>query len=587
MAKPAIPGLDVIEGPQLGMRIPVGEATELRNGLLTPGTPRGAGRSATLPPVEPPAAAPSMRDRISGAVRSMQPGNTAKAVGAAALPAGLGAAVGAAQRRADLNAEPEPFVPAAAKPGDIPSDPSMRGPAVVPERRPLGVGPNNEFTRNAANTLMALGPMGAAVPRAAAALPIAASSVGTAGRIRAAGEVAGRSAQQFVAGAQGGAALADAANAAPEASPMLPQSAALSRGTAPAELDNPNGVITRDGNSYSGTDVKAGADIRNPDGSMRTPGGTVTTMETLGFDGYMKQLNAIRSLGDAPSFNASGSLSPTPGMSGIGNSGSSVAFAPTVDTRGMSARQADAARARAADRVQQGEIASMRENTARQGNSQALAVAEMNNETSRANNATTNATSIRGQNITALSAQRAAERAAAIDQRNFRAERGDKAMEQRGTREKEFAANVDRMFTDVDGKVDAPRAAAFRQGIDRAVARLSAEDPNIKSIADLGPQAEQQLVAATTLLQRMNENSGILPWKPDKLKTVDPLDLIGLQINPKTGDRVITREGKAQGQVIPARFFETEEASRFNILGTSTPTNRFDMLAQPRMRDTQ
>lgn len=537
-------------------------------------------RASTTPAA--PAAAPSMRDRISGAVRSMQPGTTAKAVSAAAVPAALGAAVGAAQRRADLSEAPEPFTPAAVDaPGSIPTVGSMRGPEVVPERRPLGVGPNNEFTRNVANTLMALGPAGAAVPRAGVALPVAASSVGTAGRIRAAGEVAGRSAQGFVAGAQGGAA---AVNPEPTAapSPMLPQAATPSKGTAVNE--NPNGVIVRDGNSYSGTDVKAGADIVNPDGSMRSPGGTVTNLQTLGFDGYMRQLNAIRSLGDAPSFNVNGAASPTPGMSGISNT-SQVAFAPTVDTRGMSARQAAAAKQAAAGDATTREVASMREATARQGNSQALAVAEMNNETSRANNATTNATSIRGQNISAAQAAAAAQRAAAIDERNNAQNRADKAQEQRGTREKQFADNVARMFTDADGKVDAPRAAAFQQGVDRAVARLSAENPNIKSIADLGPQAEQQLVAATTLLQRMQENAGILPWQPDKLKTIDPLDLVGLQVNPKTGDRVITREGKAQGQVIPARFFETEEGSRFNIFGTSTPTNRFDMLSQPRIRD--
>ena len=119
-------------------------------------------------------------------------------------------------------------------------------------------------------------------------------------------------------------------------------------------------------------------------------------------------------------------------------------------------------------------------------------------------------------------------------------------------------------------EVDANAARRYREGMDRAVGRLG-----VDGIQDLGPQAIEQLYAASDLLKTIQDNAGILPWKPDTLKTIDPLDLTGLKVMPN-GDRVITRPGAARGQVIPGRFFETEEGARF--FG-GTPTNRYDMLA--------
>jgi hypothetical protein len=213
-----------------------------------------------------------------------------------------------------------------------------------------------------------------------------------------------------------------------------------------------------------------------------------------------------------------------------------------------------------------------------QGIAQGMRTAQMRDETDR-----------RGQDLV-FDASRAANQLAARKsqreqenwQATFDAGRSDAAMTQRGTREKEFAARVEKMFTGPDNKVDAPRAAAFQAGIDRSLARLAADNPKIKSIADLGPEAEQKLVAATTLLQRVREQGSIFnPLQVDKLRTIDPLDLVDLQVDPQTGDRIITRgkdlkDGGSRGFRIPKRFFETEEA---NFFWPGTPTNRFDQLA--------
>lgn len=151
--------------------------------------------------------------------------------------------------------------------------------------------------------------------------------------------------------------------------------------------------------------------------------------------------------------------------------------------------------------------------------------------------------------------------------------RGDKDFEQKGARETQLQRNIEAANTImVDGKpqVDGAAASAYRSGIDRSIARMGAAGAH-----QLSPLDEQRLMAGSDLLKTMQANAGVLPWNPDKLKTMDPVDLTNLRVLPN-GDRQITRaDSKAVGQIIPKRFFDTQEGVRF--FG-GTPTNKYDIL---------
>lgn len=359
------------------------------------------------------------------------------------------------------------------------------------------------------------------------------------------------------------------------------------------------GVITRNGNSYSGpAGLKAGADIINPDGSIRSGAG-VTSMEPgygAGLKAELAGLQAERAQREASA--------PGPQMFGIRDTATEERNAKMGgDSRirdmvraGMSVRQAGAFVNQEAQQAQQKEIADAQLAVQSQGQGQGLRIAEMNNATSRENNATSNATardnnatsnatSIRGQDITAetgRAASRSAAAKAALEQankdRDFAAGREDAGQSQRNARETQVQKNLESMFTrtssDGGSVVDQAAVQDARQGLDRSVVRLGG-----KSLADLDSSQQTQLLTANQLLKTMRENSGQLFWEPDALKTIDPLDLVGLQVDPKTGNRAITRQdSKARGQVIPGRFFDTEEGNRIRAFGT--PTNRYDILQQ-------
>ena len=159
-------------------------------------------------------------------------------------------------------------------------------------------------------------------------------------------------------------------------------------------------------------------------------------------------------------------------------------------------------------------------------------------------------------------------------EREFLTNQENKSFEQRQARESQLQKKLEATatFTGPDGsaQVDANKVARYRQGMDRAVARLGLE-----GVHQLSDRAEQQLIAGSDLLEQVQANAGLLPWKPDMLATVDPLDLTNLYVR-KNGDRVITREGRAQGQIIPKRFFDTVEANHIRMFGT--PTNKYDIL---------
>jgi hypothetical protein len=161
-----------------------------------------------------------------------------------------------------------------------------------------------------------------------------------------------------------------------------------------------------------------------------------------------------------------------------------------------------------------------------------------------------------------------------LDVAKFGVDQANTMQSQRSAREGQVQKNLESIFTGSDNEVDKAAAGEARRALDRSVARLGGN-----GMQDLSPLDEQRLLAGTQLLKTMKANSGILPWKPDALKTIDPVDLIGMKVLPN-GDRQIARgDSKAKGQVIPARFFQTEEGVRF--FG-GTPTNRYDMLSEGR-----
>ena len=191
--------------------------------------------------------------------------------GLAVLPAAAGYGTGVLQQRMDAaEPGPEPFVAPASAPGQIPVESGMRSPEHV-EQHPLGFGPDNAFTRNAANTVNAVTGLGRGLGAGVGALSGFIRNGSAAMRGVVGAERATQLAVPFVQGAQA-AGSAGSTSAAPTIDP------ASMRGPSdpsigPPAPTNPAGTIIRDGNSYSGTgNIKFGADIRNPDGSMRNGG---------------------------------------------------------------------------------------------------------------------------------------------------------------------------------------------------------------------------------------------------------------------------------------------------------------------------
>lgn len=564
--------------------------SEADDALLQTGRAQAVARAAARTPTVPDVAYPEPKPAALTAAKTM------RGLGMAAAPTAVGAVMGGFQRQANEREAASPEAPSTPPqgPGEIPVGPYAAPPRVA-EVSPLGVGPNTPFTRGAANLMNAVsGGFGA----------LRAGS--TAARALTAGNVA----EQAIRGGQlgnelGVPSLGPGTSSAMSASatPRQPFSDAgfdAQNGSAPAAPGNPN-IVMRSGNSFSGDDIKAGFTYGG-DGAPKGSG-TVTSLATPGVEGYQRQLANIRSLGSAPS-QSFGDGGNTVGQSAGGFGGAtqsstlrekfdstSTALAPsslrssgggTRSERMQTQRLAQEANLEGRRMRQSRDIADAQLGVQRQSQGQALQIAGMNSNTQRDINANNNAVSMRGQDQQFASSRISNEialRSSQRDQRNkdreFEAGRGDATQSQRNAREKTFNDNIDRQFTDRDGKVDAAAAAQYRQGFDRAVARLGGN-----SIADLDTGMEQKLTAASGLLQKMKDNAGLLPWKPDKLSTIDPLDLVGLQVDPKTGDRIITREGKARGERIPGRFFDTEEGSR--IRAFNTPTNRYDMLELPK-----
>lgn len=194
----------------------------------------------------------------------------------------------------------------------------MRAPAADgSQNNPL----NTDLGRNVTNTLAAL-PGAAGVPGAAAqGAGIAARVLGaSAPAATAVGQVAQRAAPYAPVAGGAGALYSASSPASLPAPPAVPTAAAPGTTTSAqpprtnpfmeAALAGPpmsaSGSVTRDGNSYSGEpNISGDITIRNPDGSVRAPGGSVTTVPS----------GSPRSLIEAAGITLGGGTANAPGYS--------------------------------------------------------------------------------------------------------------------------------------------------------------------------------------------------------------------------------------------------------------------------------
>lgn len=191
--------------------------------------------------------------------------------------------------------------------------------------------------------------------------------------------------------------LVDRTGTAP-ATPAVPAASAVNPNygneqlRAPVAPQSPSNVVTRTGNSFSGTDIKPG--FTYADGSQGK--GTVTSLDTS--EGHRQNLlelqrNAVvRANAPAPA-----------GAAGIGGAGSTT-FSQDLRAKtntgqtpgGLSPYDAAQFQQQQAQMQQQGDIARAQLGVSQTGNANQLRVAEMNNATQRENNAATTRTAMAG-----------------------------------------------------------------------------------------------------------------------------------------------------------------------------------------------
>lgn len=403
-----------------------------------------AGGAPPMPPATPPAApagpepaksAGWFKRTAAGAGSTLRTGaGFAGGVATAGAGLGVGAAAGAIQREIDARApQPSPFVAPADAPGQIPVDPnSPRGPAPI-QSHPLGFGPDNEFTRNTANTLNAipgLNGLGAGLRASASAIkgvsgmiPASAKLANVTGR----GEQAGQVGAQVVAGAKLGAPELPnlGASAAPTPTAPVgpnPTDQRLAVGTQSAGPGAPGaGNITRVGNSYSGENIGFGATINgvaggrggliknqpnNDDGSPSTlrGGGTVSSMDFS--EGHRQNLLELQrnaaERGSAPQGPVNhGDLSGS-WRADTARKNRESSFKNDISSimnGNMKPRDKRAAMALMYEKYGMEQKLEAEGVNARAGQNNSLRVAEMNNATQRRSNDQNNQTTLRGQNM--------------------------------------------------------------------------------------------------------------------------------------------------------------------------------------------
>lgn len=508
--------------------------------------------------------------------RSMR-GNAA-ALGKASLPGVAGGIVGTVQRMADgEQAAPAPFVPPEAKPGDIPTDPTTQAPKPT-QRRPLGFGPDNEFTRNVANTVNAVSGLGSGLGSGMRALGMLREGSGVA---NAAAKVA-PAAQKIAPFVQG----AQAAQAAqPLSAPNLttPGKGADPSIGPPELAARRDGVIYREGNSYSGTgNIAFGAEIDN----ARNPGVGVTSLD---FSEGRRQdaMELARMRAAAPQGPTMGGFAGGEQI-GMAREGGTANFGPSLSVLGpsgnaMKPRDVRAANAIAAERATATERMANERDLARMREGGDMARANLNAGVQRENNAAQISATMRGQDITReghmVTAQGNRMRMQydmAKDQRDYTAQRADKGFEQGQQAIKDLHSEIGSMIpptTDRDGKTvpDTENAARYATAMQSMVGRMG------KTMKDVDAKDKARFVAGMQLadVASATATGGLTPWGTRAIQSNEPI--LALRKLPN-GDYQTNRVGvNGETEVIPGRYIE-KEGSTLGFGGRAS--NKFKALME-------
>jgi hypothetical protein len=411
----------------MARRLPFPEVTEIElegNAASRGAQLRGMGFDAGNPNVPPggSAEANAWRARTAAPAPAAAPptpqprpyqlgyaaGNTVRA---ALLPTTAGAAGAAlagtvnSLRQQELNNAPA-FVPPPTAPGQIPgADPRYQAPPAAAGR----FMDQTELRRNVGNALMAM-PGGAGVLRGLSTVAQAASRTAPATRLATAAPVAAAGARGFVAGdvAMPGTAPAPAQpGATPVEAAYSNEGRNYPTATAASELRAPNlgGKIVRNGNSYSGSNIKFGADIVDPKGNLVNGGDPnnpkgfgVSSLDTSA--GYQADLRELGRLRAERAEREAGYAANQPGGGVGGFNTASVSGVRSVTPETIARDEMQRAmrdmspRARAQAAMQQAQLA------------QRMAEAQMGNATTLRGQDIGASTTMRGQDIGASTARR-------------------------------------------------------------------------------------------------------------------------------------------------------------------------------------
>jgi hypothetical protein len=343
------------------------------------------------------------------------------------------------------------------------------------------------------------------------------------------------------------------------------------------------GDIVRDGNSYSGTDVKFGADIVNPDGSVRKSNGFGVSVLGTGM-GEQAQRNPALSQYDAE---VAAAAAANQGTLAYANEVSrnrdvnrlrqeyerGVTKLPVVKmAEDIAARQqrGDISAQEAAGRIREAE---MQNATIRRGQDLVGSQALMRDITDR-----------RGQDLE-FSAKQAANRLAGMrsqrEQDNWQATydagRSDAKFTQQQQATKNLTDQIANWLPPVneDGKQvpDQRTAARYAVAAQTLVGRMG------KTMADLDDTDKSRLIMGMQLadIASGTATNGITPWGTAAIASNEPI--MSLKKLPN-GDYVTNRLGPNKEQeIIPARYVE-KEGSLFGLQYFGKPSNRFAGLIQ-------
>jgi hypothetical protein len=346
------------------------------------------------------------------------------------------------------------------------------------------------------------------------------------------------------------------------APPVVPAAAAAAAGCAAAAAPN---IVTRRGSSFSGGDVREGFTYAGdgPPAGARGPIGVVPGYDnsrdaaySAALRGQVDAQRALDAFSAGPQGGGAGSFG-NPGRGVRDGSGGDLSGYTPAELQFLAQRESNAMQRRGQD-IQAGNAAAQLQQQ-RYGTDVQAAV------------------STRAQDMTSRSAANAArieqmqkDRSYQLDVAKFGQEQAQQNFAQREASDKNVVAKLEALNPGEDGKPNTAAVAQQKTYLDRGLSDLGAS-----GFHELGPQAQNQLLAATKLLSRIKEDGGLAPWKPDLLKTVSPADLVGMEYDKGRDSYVITRKGsRALGQTIPARYFKREDAGYF----FGPPTNEYDNL---------